>query len=73
MPEDVLTSLFEKFKRLDESLTRTTRGSGLGLYIAKALTEAMEGEIGLVYHADKGVFEAFVRLSLVEEVSSPQL
>lgn len=73
MPEEVLTSLFEKFKRLDESLTRTTRGSGLGLYIAKALTEAMEGEIGLVYHADKGVFEAFVRLALVEEASSPPL
>jgi signal transduction histidine kinase len=70
MPESVLQSLFEKFKRLDESLTRTTRGSGLGLYIAKALTEAMEGEIGLAYHPDRGVFEAFVRLSVVKPLTA---
>jgi signal transduction histidine kinase len=65
MPEGVLQGLFEKFKRLDESLTRTTRGSGLGLFIAKALTEAMGGEIGLAYHPEQSTFEAFIRLPLV--------
>jgi signal transduction histidine kinase len=65
MSEGVLQGLFEKFKRLDESLTRTTRGSGLGLFIAKALTEAMGGEIGLAYHASRSTFEAFIRLPLV--------
>jgi signal transduction histidine kinase len=65
MPEAVLQGLFEKFKRLDESLTRTTRGSGLGLFIAKALTEAMGGEIGLAYHPEQSTFEAFIRLPLV--------
>ena len=65
MPDGVLQGLFEKFKRLDESLTRTTRGSGLGLFIAKALTEAMGGEIGLAYHPEQSTFEAFIRLPLV--------
>ncbi|MGE0201294.1 MAG: ATP-binding protein [Candidatus Melainabacteria bacterium] len=41
--------LFEKFTRLDESLVRTTRGSGLGLFIAKGLVEAMGGHIHLSY------------------------
>ena len=65
MSEGVLQGLFEKFKRLDESLTRTTRGSGLGLFIAKALTEAMGGEIGLAYHSSRRTFEAVIRLPLV--------
>jgi signal transduction histidine kinase len=65
MPDGVLQGLFEKFKRLDESLTRTTRGSGLGLFIAKALTEAMGGEIGLAYHAEQSMFEAFICLPMI--------
>ena len=52
LPEDVQENpdqLFEKFKRLDESLVRTTRGSGLGLFITKGLVEAMGGRIELYY------------------------
>lgn len=44
-----LDSLFDKFKRLDDSLVRTTRGSGLGLFITRGLVEAMGGEIKLAY------------------------
>ncbi len=44
-----LDSLFDKFKRLDDSLVRTTRGSGLGLFITRGLVEAMGGEISLFY------------------------
>ena len=50
MPDDIRENpdqLFEKFKRLDESLIRTTRGSGLGLFITKGLVETMGGEISL--------------------------
>lgn len=43
----VAQQLFEKFKRLDESTTRTTRGTGLGLYITKGLIEAMDGSINV--------------------------
>jgi signal transduction histidine kinase len=50
--------LFEKFHRLDDGLTRKTRGSGLGLFIALALTHAMGGELRLGYA--EGLFTATV-------------
>lgn len=47
IPREKLKTLFDKFTRLDDSTTRTTRGTGLGLYIVKGLIEAMNGEIRL--------------------------
>lgn len=47
IPEDKLNTLFEKFIRLDDNTTRTTRGTGLGLFIVKGLVEAMKGSIKL--------------------------
>lgn len=51
IPPKKLNKLFEKFIRLDDNTTRTTRGTGLGLFIVKGLVEAMNGEISL--HSDK--------------------
>ena len=45
IPKEKLKTLFEKFTRIDDSTTRTTRGTGLGLFIVKGLVEAMNGEI----------------------------
>jgi signal transduction histidine kinase/HAMP domain-containing protein len=67
IPPEALSTLFEKFKRLDESTTRTTRGSGLGLYITKGLVEAMGGRIGLDYAESK--FKISVCLPLYNDVS----
>jgi signal transduction histidine kinase len=47
IPEKKLKSLFDKFVRLDDEMTRTTRGTGLGLFIVKGLIEAMNGTIEL--------------------------
>ncbi len=47
IPKKKLDTLFDKFIRLDNEMTRTTRGSGLGLFIVKGLVEAMEGTITL--------------------------
>ncbi len=47
IPREKLKTLFEKFTRVDDSTTRTTRGTGLGLYIVKGLVEGMGGEIRL--------------------------
>lgn len=47
IPSDKLEKLFEKFIRLDDNTTRTTRGTGLGLFIVKGLVEAMNGTIKL--------------------------
>lgn len=54
IPREKLKTLFEKFSRLDDSTTRTTRGTGLGLYIVKGLVEAMGGEIRLYSNEECG-------------------
>ena len=54
IPREKLKTLFNKFTRLDDSTTRTTRGTGLGLYIVKGLVEAMNGEIRLYSNEDCG-------------------
>ena len=54
IPREKLKKLFDKFSRLDDSTTRTTRGTGLGLYIVKGLVEAMNGEIRIYSNEDCG-------------------
>lgn len=45
--DKMIEKLFEKFTRVDSTLTRTTRGTGLGLYIVKGLADAMQINISL--------------------------
>lgn len=66
IPEKKLNSLFQKFVRLDDNMTRTTRGTGLGLFIVKGLVEAMEGSITLSSNEKYG-FCATITLNIAEE------
>ena len=66
IPREKLKSLFGKFVRIDDSTTRTTRGTGLGLYIVKGLVEAMNGEIRLYSNQECG-FCVKIYLPLVVE------
>lgn len=43
--ENVLPLLFEKYRQLDSSTARSYEGIGLGLFIAKKLTEVLGGEL----------------------------
>ena len=63
IPPKKLEKLFEKFIRIDNNTTRTTRGTGLGLFIVKGLVEAMNGQISLRSDKDCG-FCVEVRLNL---------
>ncbi|MBO9395359.1 PAS domain-containing protein [Shimia sp. R9_2] len=45
--EDKLDRVFEAFKQVDNSATRTFDGSGLGLAITKGLIDVMEGQISV--------------------------
>jgi signal transduction histidine kinase len=45
IPVKELDKIFEKFHRVDRGDARTTYGHGLGLYIAKRLIEAHDGDI----------------------------
>ena len=49
--------VFKKFSRLENHLTSTTQGNGLGLYITKQLVEKMNGEIG--FESEEGVGTVF--------------
>ncbi len=48
IPPRAARRIFERFYRLDNSTTRTTAGSGLGLSIARRLARGMNGD--LAYH-----------------------
>jgi len=54
IPDKKLKTLFDKFVRLDDEMTRTTRGTGLGLFIVKGLIEAMGGTIELASNNEYG-------------------
>ena len=65
IPEKKLKTLFDKFVRLDDEMTRTTRGTGLGLFIVKGLVEAMDGTIELSSDEDFG-FCATITLNIAD-------
>lgn len=65
MPQEQLNKLFEKFVRIDDKTTRTTRGTGLGLFIVKGLVEAMQGSIELLSSKDN-LFTVVLKLPIVK-------
>jgi signal transduction histidine kinase len=54
IPKQVLPVLFEKYRQLDSSIARTYDGMGLGLFIAKKLTEVLGGELNVTSHPGIG-------------------
>ena len=45
IPREELDRIFDKFHRVEDPMTMTTGGTGLGLYIARELARAMGGDI----------------------------
>ncbi|MEA1875362.1 MAG: ATP-binding protein, partial [Bacteroidota bacterium] len=52
-PEDQ-ERIFKQFEQIDHGLTRTHRGTGLGLTLAQKLSVLMDGEITLESEFGKG-------------------
>lgn len=63
IPPEQLQKLFGKFIRIDDKTTRTTRGTGLGLFIVKGLVKAMNGSIELQSTKDN-VFSVILKLPI---------
>lgn len=64
--KQTVKKLFEKFVRLDDKTTRTTRGTGLGLFIVKGLLSAMGGTI-FIKSTPKNEFFTYITLPSEEE------
>lgn len=54
IPGDVQEHIFEKFYRADNTTTRETGGTGLGLFITRSIVEMSGGKIWLESQAGKG-------------------
>lgn len=54
IPEEDIPHLFQKFYRVDSSLTRTVGGTGLGLYICRRIIELYQGRIWVESQTGKG-------------------
>lgn len=67
--ENDYDKVFKKFSRLENHLTSTTQGNGLGLYITKQLVENMGGQISFTSEINKGTtFRVLMPVYNQEEV-----
>lgn len=64
--KDEIRKVFEKFYRIDNYLTSSTQGSGLGLYIAKNLTEKMNGKIEINSSVEENFTEFLIYIPVFD-------
>jgi PAS domain S-box-containing protein len=73
IPSDMLEIIFDRFRQVDKSLTRSTEGSGIGLNLVKSLVELHGGYISVQSNYGNGsefVFELPVRTISYDEVAA---
>jgi signal transduction histidine kinase len=54
IPRHALKKIFDDFYRVDDALTRTTKGTGIGLALVKRFVEAMGGSVLAANHEGAG-------------------
>jgi len=64
--ENEKENVFKKFYRIDNYLTSSAQGSGLGLYIAKSLIEKMNGKIEINSPKEENFTEFLIYITLLE-------
>jgi signal transduction histidine kinase len=69
IPDDQIEAVFNPFHRMEESRSRVTGGSGLGLTVARSLIRAHGGEVALRNRPEGGL-QAIVNLPRVSQASA---
>ena len=54
IPQEAIPHLFNKFFRVSNQSQKASKGTGLGLYIAKSIIEKLHGKIGVESEVGKG-------------------
>ena len=54
MNDEDLKIIFNRFERIDKTLSRKTEGSGLGLHILKGIVDLLKGSINVVSEKNIG-------------------
>jgi signal transduction histidine kinase len=72
IPEEDIPHLFQKFYRVDNSITRTTNGTGLGLFICRKIIELYQGKIWVESKLGEGS-TFFINLPRISEQRISQL
>lgn len=72
IPEDEKKMIFERFKQVDNLLTRTSEGSGIGLNLVKSLVEMHGGTVRVNSEYKKGsefIVEIPIRKMSIDQIS----
>lgn len=67
IPYDLQEKVFERFEKVDKSISRNSEGSGIGLYLVKLLVELQNGTISMKSEINKGT-EITLSFPLTEEM-----
>jgi signal transduction histidine kinase len=66
IPKGMIDNLFQRFYQIDSSQKRKYGGTGLGLYIAKTIVEAHDGEIWVESEGKGKGTEVHIKLPVAE-------
>lgn len=69
--KDIMPHIFDRFTKLNKAFNRIKEGSGLGLFMTKALVEIQGGSIGLISNNEGNEF--VITMNYLDNVEKEQI
>ncbi len=74
IPNEKLSIIFDRFGQVESKLAKNSEGTGIGLYLVKQLTTALDGDIIVESTENKGSsFKLFLKDSIIPEETEENL